>query len=111
MPGIDSVPETPDEPHDERTAARNARIGLILFAVYVLLYGSFVLLNAFAPDVMVSRPVAGLNLSVVYGLGLIFAAFALALLYGWLCRKDVVSPGNSRGQSTSSTDSQREETQ
>ena len=29
---------------------------------------------------------AGINLAVVYGLGLIAAAFILALLYVWLCR-------------------------
>jgi uncharacterized membrane protein (DUF485 family) len=69
-------------------ATRNARIGLVLFAVYLLLYGGFVLLNAFAPQAMEATPVAGINLAILYGFGLIIAALVLALLYGWLCTAD-----------------------
>lgn len=79
---------------------RNTRYGLVLFAIYVVLYGGFVLLNVFAPSVMEVTPFAitarfgvmdipslsGINLAVLYGLGLIVAAFVLALFYGWLCR-------------------------
>lgn len=65
---------------------RNARIGLVLFGIYVLLYGGFVMLNAFSPDSMEITPVAGINLAILYGFGLIVAALILALLYGWLCR-------------------------
>jgi uncharacterized membrane protein (DUF485 family) len=32
---------------------------------------------------------AGVNLAVLYGLGLIAAAFVLALVYAWLCRSRV----------------------
>ena len=64
--------------------SRASRVGLVLFAVYLVLYGGFVLLNAFAPATMEWTPVAGVNLAILYGFGLIVAAFALALLYGWL---------------------------
>ena len=64
---------------------RNARIGLKLFAVYLVLYTAFVLLNAFRPDVM-ERTAAGVNLAVLSGFGLIAGAFVIALAYGWLCR-------------------------
>ncbi|MCA9025677.1 MAG: DUF485 domain-containing protein [Planctomycetaceae bacterium] len=64
---------------------RNARIGLVLFAVYLLLYGGFVLLNTFAPQTMEATPVAGINLAILYGFGLIIAALVMALLYGFLC--------------------------
>ncbi|MCA9056298.1 MAG: DUF485 domain-containing protein [Planctomycetaceae bacterium] len=67
-------------------ASRNARIGLILFAVYLLFYGGFVGLNAFSPETMESTPVAGVNLAILYGFALIIVAFVLALLYGALCR-------------------------
>jgi uncharacterized membrane protein (DUF485 family) len=74
-------------PGDERepASAQRTRYGLILFAVYLALYGGFVLLNAFAPAAMEQTPFAGVNLAVLYGLGLIAAAFVLALLYDWLC--------------------------
>ncbi len=68
------------------TAARNARLGLWLFGVYLLLYGGFVGISALAPQLLEAQPVAGINLAIVYGMGLIVAAFALALVYGWLCR-------------------------
>ena len=68
--------------------SRNPRIGLILFAVYLALYGGFVYLSAFRAESMDSTPVAGLNLAVLYGFGLIVGALVLALLYGWLCRED-----------------------
>ena len=65
---------------------RNARIGMILFVVYLLLYGGFVFLNAFAADVMETTPIAGVNLAILYGFGLIIAALVLALIYGALCK-------------------------
>ena len=65
---------------------RNARIGLVLFVVYLLLYGGFVFLNAFAANVMEMTPVAGVNLAILYGFGLIIAALVLALVYGFLCK-------------------------
>ncbi len=66
-------------------ATRNARIGLVLFAVYLVLYGGFVLLNTFAPQTMEATPIAGINLAILYGFGLIIAALLMALLYGVLC--------------------------
>jgi uncharacterized membrane protein (DUF485 family) len=69
-------------------ASRNARIGLVLFTVYLLFYGGFVGLNAFSPSTMEALPLAGVNLAILYGFGLILAAFVLALLYGLLCRQD-----------------------
>ena len=69
-------------------ATRNARFGLVLFAVYLLLYGGFVLLNAFDPQAMEATPLAGINLAILYGFGLIAAALVLALLYGWRCTAD-----------------------
>ncbi len=66
---------------------RNARIGLVLFVVYSLLYGGFVFLNAFAADVMEMTPIAGVNLAILYGFGLIIAALLLALVYGFLCKE------------------------
>lgn len=67
-------------------AQRNARIGLRLFLVYLVFYGGFVLLTAFKPEAMEATPAAGVNLAIWYGFALIIAAFALAMIYGWLCR-------------------------
>lgn len=64
----------------------NSRIGLVLFLFYCLLYVGFVLLNAFAPSTMERTPIAGVNLAILYGFGLIIAAFVLAVIYGLACR-------------------------
>jgi len=65
--------------------SRNARLGLFLFGFYLLLYSGFVLLNAFSPETMETTPVAGINLAILYGFGLIVTAIVLSLLYGLLC--------------------------
>jgi uncharacterized membrane protein (DUF485 family) len=73
-------------PEDEIGARRRARWGLVLFFLYLALYGGFMGLSAFAPATMRSTPFGGVTLAVSYGFGLIVAALGLALLYGWLCR-------------------------
>jgi len=73
---------------EEIMETRNARIGFVLFVVYSLLYGGFVFLNAFAADVMEMTPIAGVNLAILYGFGLIVAALILALVYGFLCKEE-----------------------
>ncbi len=75
-----------DSPSSERQF--NTRLGLILFVVYLAFYLGFVLINAFAADVMETVVVAGLNLAIVYGFGLIVLALLLALFYGGLCRNE-----------------------
>lgn len=64
---------------------RNSRLGLALFALYLVLYGGFVLLNTFSPETMGMTPWAGVNLAILYGFGLIGAAFVLAVVYGLCC--------------------------
>ncbi|MDA8744094.1 DUF485 domain-containing protein [Rubripirellula amarantea] len=70
------------------TSARqfNHKLGMILFVIYLLLYLGFVLINAFAADTMETTAIAGLNLAIVYGFGLIVAALIMALIYGMMCR-------------------------
>ena len=71
---------------------RHARVGLRFFAAYLALYAGFVALNAFAPAAMERPAIAGVNLAVAYGFGLIVAAFALALAYAWACRAEGGAP-------------------
>lgn len=77
----------PDSSGSQETVnVRSTRIGWGLFAVYAVLYGAFVLLNAFAPDMMEKTPLGGINLAILLGLAVIGAAFLLALVYDWICR-------------------------
>jgi uncharacterized membrane protein (DUF485 family) len=79
--------------------SRASRIGLSLFAVYLVLYGGFVLLAAFSPESMEATPLAGVNLAIWYGFGLIVTAFVLALVYGWTSRAKS-DPHNAAGRNT-----------
>jgi len=110
MGGLDHHSAT-DVVHDNvATAERNSRLGLILFAVYLALYLGFVLLSAFWPTVLDSTPVAGLNLAIVYGMGLIVSALLLALIYSWLCRTNMADSAieaASRAQEAASRENAR----
>lgn len=85
MPHLDHAP-TPEEPRDLVSERHNARLGLLLFGVYLLAYTVFVAISAFAPLVM-DATVGKLNVAVVYGLALIGGAVVLAIVYALLCRK------------------------
>jgi len=61
---------------------RGARLGVILFLLYTACYLGFVFLNAFSPGSMDQIVIAGLNLAIVYGFGLILLAILLAFIYG-----------------------------
>lgn len=84
MPHLDHTP-TPDEPRDLVSERHNARLGLLLFGVYLLAYAVFVGISAFVPSVM-DATVGRLNVAVVYGLALIGGAVVLAVVYAVLCR-------------------------
>jgi uncharacterized membrane protein (DUF485 family) len=64
---------------DDGTAA--SRLGLLLFWIYVVLYGGFMALVLVRPDLLSRRPFGGVNLAILYGMGLIAAAFVLAVIY------------------------------
>ena len=64
---------------DDGTEA--SRLGLFLFWIYVALYGGFMALVLVRPDLLSLRPFGGVNLAILYGMGLIAAAFVLAVVY------------------------------
>jgi len=58
-----------------------ARLGLIMFGLYALVYAGFVLINTVAPKLMGVIVFAGLTLAVVYGVALIVLAIVLGIIY------------------------------
>ena len=65
-----------------------SRLGIRLFLVYSLLYAGFIVINTFTPKLMGIPVIAGLNLAICYGFGLILAAIAMGLVYNSLCTKE-----------------------
>jgi uncharacterized membrane protein (DUF485 family) len=61
------------------------RLGAINFLVYAALYVGFVVINLVFPRFMEATVFAGLNVAVVYGVGLIGFAMVLALIYNRAC--------------------------
>jgi uncharacterized membrane protein (DUF485 family) len=86
---------TPSErrPRDA-VVAYNARLGVVVFLLYLVIYIGFIYLNAFDRQRMAADAIGGVNLAVIYGFGLIIAAFVLAIVYLMLCRhsKDTDGP-------------------
>jgi uncharacterized membrane protein (DUF485 family) len=76
-------PEPDPSSHDDHPelAARQSRLALALFFVYLLAYGGFMGLSAFGYELMAKKVWSGVNLAIVYGLGLIGGALALAVVY------------------------------
>lgn len=63
-----------------------SRLGVWMFLLYCLVYAGFVFTNVLTEGRAMQIIVfAGLNLAVVYGMGLIILALVLALVYNWLC--------------------------
>ena len=77
--------------HPEVSAA-NARAGLVLFFVYLAFYAGFMALAAFAPQAMTTPVLAGVNLAITYGMGLIAGALVVAAVYMWLCSRNARLP-------------------
>jgi len=66
---------------DHPLPPRASRTGLVLFWVYVALYGGFMALVLARPDLLALRPFGGVNLAIAAGMGLIAAALVLAVVY------------------------------
>ncbi len=70
----------------DNAAAYKTRLGIWMFILYTLCYASFVAINTVKPTLL-EMTFGGLNLAVLYGIGLIVFAFILALIYNSLCTK------------------------
>ena len=66
----------------------NRRLGLVLFAIYFVMYASFVGITVYDYRILGRPALMGLNLAIVYGFGLIIAAFVMAVIYMVMCRKE-----------------------
>src|SRR5688500_3046822 len=69
-------------------SSANARAGLVLFFIYLAFYAGFMGLATFAPGAMARPVLAGVNLAITYGMGLIAGALVVAAIYMWLCGRN-----------------------
>ncbi len=69
----------------DNASPKKTKLGLILFAVYSVVYIIFVAINTVNPVLMETPVFLGLNLAVVYGFGLIILAIVMGLIYNQIC--------------------------
>lgn len=68
---------------EDRAAEYKTRLGLWMFIAYSIVYAGFVVINSVRPELM-GRLFGGLNLAIVYGMGLIVLALIMAFVYNAL---------------------------
>lgn len=75
--------------HDAHVSP-NAGLGMGMFILYLLLYLGFMGIAVYDYELfgIVSPGLGGVNVAIVYGLGLIVAALILALIYMLLCKPE-----------------------
>jgi len=69
-------------------SAANARVGLVLFFVYLAAYAGFMGLATFAPQAMGMPVLRGVNLAITYGMALIAGALVIAAIYMGFCGRN-----------------------
>jgi uncharacterized membrane protein (DUF485 family) len=84
-PADSAKPPIDADDHPE-LAARHSRVALVLFFIYLAAYGGFMGISAVAPQLMGQPALWGVNVAILYGLGLIFGAVLLAVVYMIACR-------------------------
>lgn len=80
-------PDQSEDVGEDLALAFRTRIGVRLFLIYALVYGTFVGINLVSPLLMERIVLFGMNLAVTYGIGLILFAIVLALIYNHMCAK------------------------
>ena len=68
-------------------APKKARLGVILFFVYLIIYAGFVVIGITYPELMGLHALGTQNLAIVYGFGLIILAIVMGFIYNWACSK------------------------
>lgn len=71
----------------DNAAAKKAKLGVILFIVYTLIYAGFVLIGLTKPELMGLELIADQNIAIIYGFGLIALAIVMGFIYNYFCTR------------------------
>lgn len=69
---------------EDKSTGKKAKIGAVMFGIYLVVYAGFVVINVTNPKLM-KLDVGSLNLAIVYGFGLIALAVVEAVIYNHFC--------------------------
>ena len=71
----------------EIVTRQKSKLGVRLFFIYLICYAGFVVLGVFNYELLSTTVFSGLNLAVVYGIGLIVFAVIMGIIYNYYCTK------------------------
>lgn len=71
----------------DKSAAKKAKLGVILFLVYTLVYAGFVIIGLTDPELLGKPIIGNQNLAIVYGFGLIILAIVMGFVYNFFCTR------------------------
>ena len=71
----------------DNSIPKKTRLGVRLFFIYFIIYFGFVFIGTLYPKILGMEAIGGLNLAIVYGMGLIVLAIVMGLIYNFLCTK------------------------
>ncbi len=71
----------------DKAASKKARLGVVLFLFYTLIYSGFVVIGLIDPELMALHVLGKQNLAIVYGFGLIILAIVMGFIYNAICTR------------------------
>ena len=75
------------EPEVDNASEKKAKLGIKFFFLYLCFYAGFVAIGVLNYELLAVEVFRGINLAVVYGIGLIIFAVLLGLVYNFLCSR------------------------
>lgn len=71
----------------DNAASYKAKLGVIMFIIYSLIYSGFVFIGLVKPELMGMKLISGQNVAVIYGIGLIILAIIMGFIYNFFCTR------------------------
>ncbi|MFA4852506.1 MAG: DUF485 domain-containing protein [Bacteroidales bacterium] len=72
---------------NDNAASKKAKLGIVLFFFYLIIYAGFVFIGLACPELMGVHALGKQNLAIVYGFGLIILAIVMGFIYNALCTR------------------------
>ena len=66
---------------------KKSRLGLWFFFLYFFFYAGFVAIGVFNYELLAQEIIGGVNIALLYGIGLIVFAVLLGILYNYFCSR------------------------
>ncbi len=71
----------------DKAAPKKAKLGVIMFFIYTIVYAGFVLIGLTEPELLGLELIGGQNIAIIYGFGLIVLAIVMGFIYNYFCTK------------------------